>query len=144
MGQVLDIIGGLIGDNSITTIENCYAKGDIYGGGYVGGLTGSNSGKIKTSYAFGNLKGKLGYFGGIAGNNSDSGSIENSYYIGEINVEITSDSSTKINDICYTGTITDSKKLTKEEAKNQGSFAGFDFEKIWQMGEESPEFKTSE
>lgn len=140
-------VGGFFGDGSIKKLENCYSKGDITGNGYVGGLFGysSTTSQITCTYVLGNLKAKYGYYvGGIAGYMS-KGNITNSYYIGEINEGISAAPSITMNDICCNSSIiTDSKKLTKEEAKNQGSFVGFDFEKTWQMGEESPKFKTSE
>ena len=143
-------VGGLVGNCAIKKIENCYSKGDITGNGDVGGLFGylgtSEDTEVNCTYALGNLKSNYGYACGIAAF-VNKGSITNSYYIGELNTGVSAaDPNIKIHDISDNSraTITNSKKLTKEEAKNQESFVGFDFEKIWQMGEESPKFKTSE
>ena len=74
-----DYVGGLIGAGS-GKISNCYAKGDVSGRGYVGGLVGSaglsyvdsaSSTHIYSSFSSGDVKGAGIFVGGIVGNGAD-------------------------------------------------------------------------
>jgi hypothetical protein len=67
--------GGLIGSHSDSrsdyksdsvTISNCYAKGNINGVDYVGGLIGDNYASITNSYSSGTITGR-DYIGGLSG-----------------------------------------------------------------------------
>ncbi len=67
--------GGLVGGN-LGTIISCYATGAVdgasdhpAGNSYIGGLIGTNSGTISNSYAIGNVTGKS-QIGGLIGLNS--------------------------------------------------------------------------
>ena len=72
-----DEIGGLVGANH-GTISHSYAAGDVTGEDtFIGGLVGINEEKINNSYAIGSVTGGT-YVGGIAGEMSDSGSIQHS------------------------------------------------------------------
>ena len=81
--------GGLVGYNS-DSITNCYATGNVsatssYKDAYAGGLVGYNSGSIKNCYATGEVSAtstsssSSACAGGLAGRNSNSGSITNCY-----------------------------------------------------------------
>jgi hypothetical protein len=83
--------GGLVGAAEDTQIANSYAKGDVKGGDFTGGLVGSLKGGnndysftelIKDSYATGNVTGKLAV-GGLVGDLYDEtyNSNKNLYYI---------------------------------------------------------------
>jgi len=77
-------IGGLVGYNTGTTIENSYATGNVGGTNYIGGLVGENSnvnGMISDSYATGTITGS-NYIGGLVGENY--GEIEKSSATGTV------------------------------------------------------------
>ena len=80
------VLGGLVGWN-LGDIELSYAAGKVKGGwdsreDKFGGLVGYNeNGMIKTSYATGNVEGRI-HIGGFVGENS--GVIENSYATGSV------------------------------------------------------------
>jgi filamentous hemagglutinin family protein len=85
--------GGLVGKNGngaggITTITNSYARGNVSGSSYVGGLVGSNEigGAINSSQAYGNVTvtAPNGLGGGLAGFNFAS-TITNSSAFGDVN-----------------------------------------------------------
>ena len=71
--------GGLVGQNSTSTIIASYATGNVTGGS-AGMLVGNNSGPISSSYATGNVDG--GWSGGLVGRNS--GDITASYATGNV------------------------------------------------------------
>ncbi len=75
-------VGGLVGQNYINgSIRNSYATGSVTGTGtgYIGGLVGENVGSIINSYATGSVPG-ISLVGGLAGYNSNSGTVTNSYW----------------------------------------------------------------
>ena len=59
-------IGGLIGYNNGTAIENVSIKGTITGGSYTGGLIGYNNGDVTNARVEGTIKG-MDYTGGLIG-----------------------------------------------------------------------------
>jgi len=65
-------VGGLVGNNGYSTIENCYATGNVNGkGSWVGGLVGNNNfSTIKSSFATANVTGMGGDVGGLVGINN--------------------------------------------------------------------------
>ncbi len=69
--------GGLIG-TSYGLVQDCFAIGDITGGGNIGGLVGENSGEVLNCYAIGNVKGVGTNVGGLVGKNYDT--VLYSYY----------------------------------------------------------------
>ena len=76
-------VGGLVGDN-VGYIEDSYAEGDVNGVDTVGGLVGgSYEGKIENSYAKGDVKGDHRHVGGLTGILQD-GEINNSYATGKV------------------------------------------------------------
>ena len=86
-------VGGFIGKgnsetDSTTTINHCYATGNVSGGGYAGGFAGNLSGlNIKNSYATGNVSNSY-YGASFAGSDGASqtyyGSVENCYTTGSV------------------------------------------------------------
>jgi hypothetical protein len=76
-------VGGLVGLNFESSIENCYATGNVTGIGCVGGLMGRNgNATIINCYATGNIEGTE-WVGGLVGYHNES-SIENCYTIGNV------------------------------------------------------------
>lgn len=73
--------GGLVGVNEAYII-NCYATGNISGNG-IGGLVGINRHSITNGYATGDASGNRN-IGGLAGFNTDGGTISNCYSIGTV------------------------------------------------------------
>ena len=86
MGKVVgkNLVGGLVGWNIYDgMIESSYATGKVEGEEYsIGGLVGVNAGKIKTSYAIGQVNGDYG-IGSLVG--YTYGTIEGSYAKGQVN-----------------------------------------------------------
>ena len=71
-------------------VSNCYATGDVIGGGRVGGLVGeANNCVISNCYATGDVMGAndtgfIGGFGGLTGIVVNGATIENSYAAGAV------------------------------------------------------------
>ncbi|MGI5838387.1 MAG: GLUG motif-containing protein [bacterium] len=79
--------GGLIGQNYRSTINECFATGNVTGNAYVGGLVGENSGgeaQITNSYATGTVTGTSGNIGGLVGRSFFGPTITNSYATGTV------------------------------------------------------------
>ena len=88
--------GGIAGDNSSGTIENCYNTGFVSSStsdsSYAGGITGYNSGTITNCYNTGFVSSSTSnssYAGGITGYNNYS-TIENCYNTGSVSSSSTS------------------------------------------------------
>ena len=76
----LDFLGGLVGRNeSAGSIVTSYAKVDLVGDDYTGGLVGQNHGSISASFATGSVRGDH-HMGGLVGRNY--GSVTASYATG--------------------------------------------------------------
>jgi hypothetical protein len=71
-------VGGLVGQNSDSTLSNCYSTGNVTGNESVGGLVGANSGTVSNSYSSGSVSGNESV-GGLLGVNW-GGTVSNSYY----------------------------------------------------------------
>jgi|GEM_PF-797560 len=81
--SVREFAGGLVGAvDTDSIVKNSFATGNVEGKNNVGGLVGSNSGKIENSFATGNVRGEVAV-GGLAGINNNT--IENSYATGDVN-----------------------------------------------------------
>ena len=88
--------GGLVGYNNEGTVERCYATGLVSASAsriiYTGGLVGSNSGAVRSSYARGNVTSTansgtnviISYTGGLIGRNL-SGEVTECYATGNAN-----------------------------------------------------------
>ena len=76
-------VGGLVGGNS-GTITNCYATGDVSGANGTGGLVGTNINTISSCYATGNVSGSSRMSGGLVGRNPAGFTIKNSYATGDV------------------------------------------------------------
>lgn len=86
-----DIVGGLVGENAsgVSSIHRSYSIHESVSGWHVGGLVGDNGGEITESFAVGVVKGRdTGRFGelagGLAGVNSNSGEISDSYSMAHV------------------------------------------------------------
>ena len=80
--------GGLVGANNGSTIEKCYATGNVTGNyHYVGGLVGNNAASnsiVRNCYATGNVSGHSN-IGGLVGNNAANGAtVTNCYARGTV------------------------------------------------------------
>ncbi|WNY26440.1 GLUG motif-containing protein [Methanolapillus ohkumae] len=61
-------VGGIVGNaQSPSTIENCFATGDISGQQYVGGIAGQLGGTLTNAFSTGNIVATWNHAGGIAG-----------------------------------------------------------------------------
>jgi len=75
-------VGGLVGDNSLATVEKSYATGNVSGSNNVGGLVGRNDGIVSNSHGTGSVDG-FNQVGGLIG--GGTGTINESYAIGSVN-----------------------------------------------------------
>ncbi|MFO7792579.1 MAG: GLUG motif-containing protein [Candidatus Saliniplasma sp.] len=76
-------VGGLVGENKDSRVNNSYTTGNVSGENQVGGLVGYNDGPINNSYSTSNVH-LTDYGGGLVGYN-DGNSISNSYASGNVN-----------------------------------------------------------
>ena len=160
--------GGIVGYNISGMVEGCCNTGKVIGY-YVGGIVGINyGGVVKDCYNAGAVEATDpddGVVGGVVGGNGGgmAGTIENCYNIGSVagvyvgGVACINDSDSKLLH-CYSldsvaggatiyrnegGTeVVDVRTLSAAEFKNQASFTGWDFKKVWKMGENAPKLRT--
>ena len=148
-------VGGIVGQNndnyySSSIISQCASSGNITATkGYVGGILGYGDGScsIKNCYSIANVKAEGSYSSRVYG---IGGSSENCYFAGTI-------SGADINYVYPIGSNTnsyyDSEKtkisgksgaLTTKQMKQQASFQGWDFDKIWtiQEGVDYPKLRS--
>lgn len=131
-----DYVGGIVGYSSgYSSISQCASSGNIMANsGSVGGILGYryNSCSIENCYSIANVKAEGSYYsvaygiGGYTENCYFAGTIsgDNTYPIGEYNTNSYDDSDkTKIS-----GNLS---ALTTKQMKQQASFQGWDFDKIW-------------
>ena len=148
-------VGGIVGyssnnSNVISNISQCASSGNIIANsGSVGGILGSSSSYyciVENCYSIANVKGEGSYSSRVCG---IGGSDANCYFAGTI-------SGADINYVHPVGSNTsyyDSEKtkisgktgaLTTKQMKQQASFQGWDFDKIWtiQEGVDYPKLRS--
>lgn len=148
-------VGGIVGRNSdnyynSSIISQCASSGNIIANsGSVGGILAYQNGacSIENCYSIANVKTEGSYYSGAYG---IGGSAENCYFAGTI-------SGANINYVYPIGSNTnsyyDSEKtkisgkpgaLTTKQMKQQASFQGWDFDKIWtiQEGVDYPKLRS--
>lgn len=117
--------GGLIG-NSIGTVLNCYASGDV----------------AKTQYSVHNVGGLVGYLGA-------DGTIDNCYSVGSVVSSLTGGGLVGASDGAVTASYYDSETSgysdtgkgtpkTTAEMKSQTTFVGWNFTTVWQIADSYP------
>jgi len=112
-----NIVGGLVGYHSSSTISNSYTTGSVRGISFVGGFVGfSNGSSIDNSYAAVSVSG-TNDVGGLVGYQFSS-SITHSYW----DIVISGQSSSR-----------GGSGLGSNNAFTQASYAGFDFTNTWYM-----------
>ncbi len=110
-------IGGLVGTND-GRISNSYATGSVEGVYHVGGLVGRNTdNRITNAYATGSVTGN-GDSGGLVGSNGFSGRIFNSYYNQDTTVQADTGKGTG---------------KTTVELHDEGTYSSWDMNTIWGM-----------
>lgn len=142
-------VGGVVGYSDYSSISQCASSGNITATkGYVGGILGYYDGlcSIKNCYSIANVKGEGSYSSRVCG---IGGPDANCYFAGTI-------SGADINYVHPVGSNTsyyDSEKtkisgkqgaLTTKQMKQQASFQGWDFDKIWtiQEGVDYPKLRS--
>ena len=153
--SVGNFVGGIVGENYassksyIVTVENCYNTGSIVGNKYVGGILGGNDSAGKFSktncYNTGSVSGNS-YVGGIVGYDKGYQSPNiNCYNAGTVTASSDIDGiagyysySSQIQNCYYLDTaVTAASKygtaLTDDQMKLASSFAGFDFDTVWEI-----------
>lgn len=76
-----DYVGGIAGQ-SLSHITNGYAKCLVSGGEYVAGIAGSGSG-IENCCAMVRVKDAVAFYGAVAGEVNDEGTVQNNYFVSE-------------------------------------------------------------
>lgn len=112
-----DFAGGLVGVNW-GLVTQCYALGTVMGNKDVGGLIGYTYQNVSQCYSIGAVTGNVN-FGGLIGRN-EGGAIPDSFW-----------------DIETSGQTTSAGGLGKTtlEMKQQATFAGWDFDAVWNIVE---------
>lgn len=128
--------GGIAGINNNAIVRNCYNTGKISADDYAGGITGvhsvSSSYASKVDYCYNvGVVHSNDYVGGIMG--SGSGSSTGCLYIDYLDY---GNGLTEKDDRYADYTI----KCSADELKLQSTYETFDFDTIWQMGEEANYF----
>ncbi len=144
VGQLLTSVGytgGIVGIASNLDIEKCYASGNIYGNIYAGGISGMR-GAIKNSVAS-NMEVKVNY--GYGNNTSNR-------VTGNANAPMSNNIAYENMLVMFGGRVesikamnpsadsVDGKNATMAQLETQSTYEnlGWDFEKIWMMGEKYP------
>lgn len=111
--------GGLVGyNNNNATVENCYSIASVNAAIRGGGLVGSNIGSVVNCFAAGNVEGSGGGLIGWNGIYPGYGTVTNSYWDNQSSGRTSSDGGTG---------------KTTSDMILQGTFAGWDFENVWQI-----------
>ena len=79
-----NLVGGLVGSNTLGRITDSYVTGSVSGDNYVGGLVGFNTGPITDSYFNGNVNGDYDEVGGLVGSNRSPGRITGGHATGRV------------------------------------------------------------
>ena len=112
-------VGGIVGYH-IGSLGDCYNAGTVSSPLYAGGIVGKNDfALISNSYNVGTVT-PCRYGGGIAGY-SDSGTVRNGYYLDTVDQGVGDGYNAGV-------------KCTAEEMQKAETFAGFDFDDVWEMG----------
>ncbi len=130
--------GGIAGCNTNAIVQNCYNTGKITADDYAGGITGvhgqssSYASRIDYCYNVGVVHSN-GYAGGITGSGSSSSSSTGCFYIDYLDY---GNGLTEKDDRYADYAV----KCSEDELKLQSMYEAFDFDTIWQMGEEANYF----
>jgi hypothetical protein len=76
-------VGGLLGLNT-GQVTRCQARREVSGASFVGGLAGQNTGTLSESFARGDVTATGDLAGGLAGANSEGGTLTNCYARGAV------------------------------------------------------------
>jgi len=109
-------VGGLVGENSHSDINNSYSKGRVSGNEKVGGLVGKNIGPVVNSYSTGRVSGEK-ETGGLIGQNYSR--VESSYWSTRLSSQKTSDGGNE------------RKRREMRYPYSGNTFIEWDFETIW-------------
>lgn len=144
-------VGGLAGYSNAGVIDRCYAVVKATNGTYVGGIAGYKySGTIKNSYAVGSITG-TNYIGGVVGTVYTTMYLTNCYSSVSIKAAganvgglCCANTNIKMAECYYDGMVSNLNPLTKYDCSyltptlmRQASFAGWDFETVWNIEENS-------
>jgi len=134
-------VGGVIGDNSSSTVQNCYNTGSVSGtGNYVGGVVGYLSRNMQNCYNTGSVSSTGNYVGGVAGFNT-IGNMQNCYNTGSVSSTgdhvggVVGNSDSPLQNCYNTGTVSGDEKVggvighkgglgTVDNCYNKGTVSG--------------------
>ena len=146
-------VGGLIGRSKKTSVINCYASGNLNFNNnvFVGGIAGFVNNEITINNCFAYFKNfdtsvqtnyniTIGQYNKVATNPIPKGvDIQNFYCFENQNKEIIVNIiNSSPNDLPDYVSQTNLQQITEDDFKNQSSFSTFDFENVWNMGENHP------
>lgn len=146
-------VGGLIGRSKKTSVINCYASGNLNFNNnvFVGGIAGFVNNEITINNCFAYFKNfdtnaqtnyniTIGQYNKVATNPIPKGvDIQNFYCLENQNKEIIVNViNSSPNDLPDYVSQTNLNQITEDDFKNQSSFSTFDFENVWNMGENHP------
>ncbi len=159
-------VGGIAAENR-GTIARCYNSAALMTSQYGGGITGYNAGSITDCYNVGDVQTENRYEtygGGIAGGNSGTGRIVSCYNLGNVQGTwsggLVGDNSGAVEYAYYAETeqrgcsvgsgwkesADVGVRCSAEALKTKATFAGFDFETVWDIDTEAaypfPTLKT--
>lgn len=141
-------VGGIVGyDSYYSNISQCASSGNIIAtGDYVGGILGYCYGSsVENCYSIANVKAGGSYYSKVYG---IGGSAENCYFAGTISGDnkypIGKYNTNSYYDSEKTNISWEEGALTTKEMKQQASFQGWDFDKIWtiQEGVDYPKLRS--
>ncbi|HPS02095.1 MAG TPA: GLUG motif-containing protein, partial [Candidatus Sumerlaeota bacterium] len=120
----MQYVGGLIGYiQSGSQIANCFETGSVTGHSYVGGLSGVNyDSSTSTSFASGHVTGTA-YVGGLFGNRGTNTSVTACYWDRQTTGQTSATGSVKDGEGCF--------GRTTAEMKQMATFSGWDFASVW-------------
>ena len=141
-------VGGIVGyDSYYSNISQCASSGNIIAtGDYVGGILGYCYGSsVENCYSIANVKAGGSYYSKVYG---IGGSAENCYFAGTISgyneFAIGKYNTNSYYDSEKTNISWEEGALTTKQMKQQASFQGWDFDKIWtiQEGVDYPKLRS--
>lgn len=154
VSNMVDYAGGVAGYlHNRDVISKCYNTGNVMGKNYVGGIVGSNDSTVSDCYSIGAVTGTEKVGGSIG--YMSSGNVKNCYSTGAVTGTekvggVVGDWSSGQVESCYylTGTAAGANNgvdiansmnaLTSDAFKSKESFDGWDFENVWEMGDNAP------
>ncbi len=124
-------LAGEIASNNEGTVRNCFAAGTIPKTTLPGGLCGSNEGTIEFCFSRTRLESagtQPSQPGGLVGKQLDGGTVTSSYWDKEFSGATQSQGG---------------EGISTAQSKETATFAGWDFQTVWEMGTNGPQLRRA-